>query len=178
MSRQFSDEVLSVSNDLAFWQGLNVGDTADIDHINPAKFFKDEAICIPESNDWIIHGEPLIWHKKNKTTAFVNERFFSRLSVIDLTSLNGRLTPGYVRSELLQEWPCKKIVQFLLSSGLLRTFVHSHAELRLTKRVSGELHRESYRACHFIYTNEEVRIDYEFQVEIDRQTGAIAVVSL
>ncbi|MCP4073092.1 MAG: hypothetical protein GY742_15345 [Hyphomicrobiales bacterium] len=173
MSRQFSDDVLSVSNDTAFWQGLNVGDTSDIDRVNPARFIKEEAITVPGFDKWVILGEPLVWHQKDKTAALINERFFSQLMVVELTSLKGRLNPGYVRFELLQEQPCEKVVQFLLSSGLVRTFVHYHAELRLTEGVPGKIHRESYETLHFMYTNEEVRTDYKFQLKISRQTGLL-----
>jgi len=178
MTRQFSENSFSISSDAVFWQGLKVRDTADIDYVDCKSFVAADAVAVPGFENWHIHGEPLLWYNKDKTAAFVNRRFLSKLRVVDLISLNGQLIAGTVEPDLLQEWPCEKIIDFLLLSGLVRTFVHSHAELQLIESVSGKIHRENYDACHFIYTNEEIRSDYKFRIEIDTQSGKITVASL
>lgn len=160
---------------MAFWRGLNVRDTADIGYVVSALFVEEESIAIQGYDDWIIFGEPLLWQKKDKTAALINERYFSDFTIVDLTSLNEQITVGKVELELLREWPANKITKFLLSTCLLRTFIHTHSELRLIELVQGGIHRERYEACHFMYTNVEVRTKYRFQLTIDTQSGAIDV---
>ena len=175
VNRQPPDTVISISGDTAFWRGLDVRDTADITHIDAERFVETGIASNSVSGDWIIQGEPLLWHRVDRTVALINERFFSDLILGDLTCLDEVLKVGRIHAALLREITCEQVIFFLLSSSLLRTFVHSHAELQLTGRIDGSCYRERYNAVHFMYTNDEIRIDYSFEVSIDTQSGTISV---
>ena len=175
VNRHPPDTVISVSGDTAFWRGLEVSDTADITHVDAERFVENGIACHSVSGDWIIQGEPLLWHRVDQTAALINERYFSDLIVGDLTSLDEVLNVGRIHAALLREMTCSQVIFFVLSSSLLRTFVHSHAELQLIERIDGSCYRERYNAGHFMYTNEEIRIDYSFEVSIDTQSGTISV---
>jgi len=175
VNRQPPDTVISISGDTAFWRGLDVRDTADITLIDAEKFVENEIASHSISGDWTIQGEPLLWHRVDRAVALINGRFFSDLIVGDLTCLDEVLKIGRIHAALLREMTCEQIIFFLLSSSLLRTFVHNHAELQLTERIDGSCYRERYIASHFMYTNEEIRIDYSFEVSIDTQSGTISV---
>ncbi len=173
--QQSPDNEFSVSGDTAFWRGLNVRDTADICYVVAGRFGDTEIAANSTSGDWMILDEPLFWHRADRTAALINERFFSDLIVVDLSSLDTKITIGRVHAELLSEMTCERIIRFLLFSSILRTFVHSHSELQLTERIDGRFHRERYNASHFIYTSHEIRTDYSSEVEIDTQSGSISV---
>lgn len=168
------DKSFTVSADTAFWRGLNVPDTAAIDRVACAAFVEVDAVGAGDCS-WSVLGEPLLWHRPDRGAAFVNARFFSDLVVADLTTIKAGMTVGHVRPALVETWGPEEIVRFLLSSSLLRCFVHTHAELRLVRRVHGGRHAERYDGCHVMYTNEEVRTDFGFEVTTDTANGEIAV---
>lgn len=172
-----SDVSFTVSADAAFWRGLVVADTAAIDHVACAAFFAQDAV-LAEDCSWSVLDEPLLWHRADRGASFVNARFFSDLIVADLTALEAGVTVGHVRRPLAEAWGPEEIVRFLLSSSLLRCFVHSHAELRLVQRQRGVRHVERYDGCHVMFTNEEVHTGFGFEVAVGAVDGAIAVAPL
>jgi len=173
--RHSTNNVILISGATAFWNHLNVRDTADIHRVEAARYKKSEIADHLTSQDWVILGEPLFWHPADRTVAYINKRFFSDINVVDLTSLGESVNVGRIKAELLEEMSCEQIIHFLLSSSLMRTFIHSHSELRLIKCTGGKSHLQRYDASHFMYTNEEICLKYTFEVIIDTQSGVISV---
>ena len=172
------DEILLISGETAFWHAINVRDSADINQIEASNYNSGATLSRIGNDAWSILDMPLIWHADNRKYALINACFFSNLKIIDLTDLDGPSTIGLAYRALLENWTGGQIFHFLLTSSLLRTFVHSHAQLQMTDKTEGDKYCECYSARHFMYTNEEIRTDYKFRLEINTQTGAIVALPM
>lgn len=162
-----------VDDATAFWRGMKVKDTAAIAGLAAVPFpGGDHWAAIEGCEDAVVGAEPLLWNAPDRSVAYVNEQFFSDLAVVDATSLDGPVPIGIARAPLRAVWPSPLILRFLMLSGVARTFMHTHADLRLRKRVSGAVrHVEVYDATHVYFTNEENRVDYAFALSLTTGSG-------
>ncbi len=152
-------ESLLIDGETAFWNGLTVHDTAAIDRLTACPYSSgDHVHPIEPWSDTSFHDEPVVWQNHARTEAFVNERCFGDLEVVDATSLKSPRTIGEVRSKFSASWPPDRIIRFLLLAGIVRTFIHVEAKLQRSERtVSGQGYAETYNGEHVYFTNREVR---------------------
>lgn len=168
-------DTFTVDDASVFWRGLRVRDTAAVSELSAVRFPGGDGWAeIEGSDDAVAGGEPLLWHAPDRSQAFVNGYFFSDLSVVAATSLDGVVAVGVAKPALTALWPKELILRFLILSGIVHTFVHTHADLHIRKRVSGAVrHVETYDATHVYFTNEENRVDYAFALSIATGSGLV-----
>jgi hypothetical protein len=171
-----TDDRLILDASTAFWTGLAVPDTGAIGQIEAVRFPGEAYVVIPEAlAEHAINGAPLVWQNPDRTRTFVNGDFFSDLAVVDATVLDGVAVIGTARPSLVACWPAERILRFLLTTGIVRTFAHVEAELvRCKCDVQPRRYCERFEGCHVYFTNEEVRAALAFTLTLD-ETGRLSV---
>jgi hypothetical protein len=126
---------------------------------------------------YVSDGEPLLAIDRKARRVVVNERCFGDVQRPDATRLRQgeRAAVGVVKCAGLRKKP-RELVRFLIESELVKTYVHTEANLRIVdEKTEGTRYRARCKGSHVFYTNERNESPLDFTVEIDSGSGAISV---
>lgn len=122
-------------------------------------------------------GRSLLWYNTETQNFRVDGQYFSDLQSIDVPRMPSgqRLQIGVFIGESQESIAPRAVVEFLIRTGILRTFWHIGAELCFVEETETDgTYRVVIDAVHTYYTNEENRDSYGFAVTIDTE-GVIIV---
>lgn len=176
MDNQPQIKIYKITGATAFWRGLIVHDTARIEAVNSAQFDRKSAIEISGYENWQVDAEPLIWHSADRKQAMVNAQFFGDLNVINLTSIKENCEIGVIKEQLMQHWTYDKILDFLFTTSLIRTFIHTNSVLERVEQTgdTGDaVCEDQYDARHYYYTSRKVTVGYKFAIRYHSNTGVL-----
>ncbi len=119
-------------------------------------------------------SDNLIGLDKNKKVV-VNNKYFSELTLRDATDVDERQMIGsYVDTSTT--YTPREIITFLLKSQIVGTYWHLHADLCLTQEDEDDvMYRAHFTGSHEYCTNECISEDYEFAIELNKQTGQLSL---
>lgn len=168
----------TVSGNKGFTAGLDVPDRARVNFVRAA--VTDPLKYIPMTQLEMFHLEedaPFLWMTSDRKEAWIDERFFSNLTVAEVVGgTKDEITVGTATSELLRRMPTAIIVRFLLQSEIIRTYWHLKAELCPTaENQIADMYEQRFFATHTYCTNECLAKPYTFTVRINKRTGLITV---
>lgn len=167
-SRAFYDD-LAIYDEMAY-ESITAQDPIDFDAFRP----------IPTLTEFAALGQPLLWINQEKTEVVVDGRYFSDLTVVDVTSFFGQqdpLTIGRVMPAVLEVFEPQEIVRFLLTSEIIRTYAHLEAEVCwVSENETPETYSAYFEGVHRYCTQECVEDSYVFRFEMDKVSGLITVV--
>lgn len=104
----------------------------------------------------------------------VNEIWFSDLVVVNAVHTDQSISIGEFSDLSFSGYSPREIVEFLLSSRIVSTYVHLSSRLCLTGETdTAEKYRAEYSASHDYCTNTCVTEEYEFAIEVDKNSGEI-----
>lgn len=124
-----------------------------------------------------IDDDPLFWWNPETKQAFVDERFFGDLAVVDVPrmAVGDEAAIGTFKGRVKNLIPPRQLVELLIRAGVLQTFWHLEAKVCLVEETGGETsYTGSFAAEHVYFTSEENRDTYSFDVTVG-QDGAMTV---
>lgn len=93
---------------------------------------------------------------------------------VDATALTASVTVGVASPAARATKSPRKLVEMLLCSLIIRTFVHVEAEVCLeSEQESDAQYLATFRATHTFYTQKKNVQPYRFSVTLDRINGVV-----
>ena len=118
-----------------------------------------------------LDGQPLLWFAADKSKAVLDERVFGELTMVNVTTLGEGKTAvvGKIKEPGRTLAP-RAVAWFLMRSGILQTFVHLEANVKLEgEKTAGGRYEAAFSGKHLYYTNErhESAFRFRFIIEAD-----------
>ena len=124
-----------------------------------------------------IDDDPIFWWDPENDVAFVDERFFGDLAVVDVPRMSAgdEAAIGTFKGRVQNLIPPRQLVELLIRAGVIQTFWHLEARVCLVSETGGDTtYTGSFAAEHVYFTSEENRDAYSFDATVG-QDGAITV---
>lgn len=125
-----------------------------------------------------LDDQPLAWETTSGKVVVDNE-IFSDLQFVDVTGFTGDLIPfviGQVTETDLKDEEWRTVLEFLLKSHVIKTYVHLEAEVCLAEEVNSDTEYSAYfSAVHRYCTSDCYEEPYAFTVKVNKQTGNISI---
>lgn len=125
-----------------------------------------------------LDDQPLLWERDSGQVVLDNE-IFSDLQFVDVTGFSGETIPtvvGQITETDLTDEEWRTVLEFLLKSHLIRTYVHLESELCLDQETNSETaYTTHFTAVHRYCTSDCYEKPFEFTVTVDKQTKKINV---
>ena len=131
---------------------------------------------VPHLAAYELSGKPLLAIDRASRRVVVSSEHFSELARADVTR-SGKTELGTVKSAALKGDP-RKLALFLLESQLVQTLAHVESHVCLQEEKSGPAeYRAHFTGAHVYFTNRRNEEALDFEVILDRKTGAVRVES-
>ncbi|MFN0077336.1 MAG: hypothetical protein ACKVY0_12765 [Prosthecobacter sp.] len=134
-----------------------------------AKIDPQTMIAVTTTAEHRIDGQPLLWFAADKTQAVLDERCFSDLTMVNVTTLaeGGKITLGKLNEPGRKLAP-RAVAWFLMQSGVIQTFVHLEATVHLDSEKSEPSRYEAiFSGKHLYYTDERHESAFRFRFVIE-----------
>lgn len=147
-------------------------------HLKSQRIDQEKLIPYEPLGDMTLDGQPIAWQKANGNVVMDN-KIFSDLQFIDVTGFAGDLTPtviGQITETDLTDDEWRTVLEFLLKSHVIRTYVHLEADLCLDQESNeAESYLAHFTGVHRYCTSECYEKPFEFTLSVDKQSGNISI---
>jgi len=121
-----------------------------------------------------VAGKALLAIDREKKRVVVNAEHFSELHRADVTR-SGTTELGTVKSDGLRK-DGRALVSFLVVSQVVQTLAHVESHVCLEKETDSPAeYRAHFKGTHVFFTNKRKEAPLDFDVVLDRKTGAVRV---
>lgn len=126
-----------------------------------------------------LDDQPLLWFAADKSKVVLGEHVFGDLAMVNVTTLaEGKASViGRIKAPGRKFTP-RAVAWFLMSGGILQTFVHLEATVKLESENIGDNRYEAvFSGKHLFYTNSRHESSFRFAFRIDKE-GVMSVEGL
>lgn len=110
----------------------------------------------------------------SKGTALADPSEWTDLAPADATALTAPVVVGVASVVVRKATPPRQLVEMLLRSLTIRTFVHVEAEVCLeSEQENAAQYVATFRATHTFYTQKKNVQPYRFSVTLDHTSGVV-----
>ncbi len=119
-----------------------------------------------------VGGKPLLAIDRERRRVVVSSEHFSDLERPDVTR-SGKTDAGVVKSAALRAEP-RRLALFLVASQLVQTLAHVESRVCLaTERNGADEYRAHFTGSHVYFTNKRHEAPLEFELVLDKRSGAL-----
>lgn len=130
----------------------------------------------------LLDGRPIAWFSPALDAVVLDGAAFAPLRRVDATTIggDGPRVVGRVVPRARQSLGERRVVELLLRTGAIQTYVHVGADLCLVAEQHDDAHRATFRGVHHVVQplrvagSRTLETPFTFAVEIDRE-GQISV---
>lgn len=125
--------------------------------------------AVKATAEFRLDEQPLLWFATDKSKAVLDERVFGDLTMVNVTTLGEGKTAvvGKIKEPGRKLAP-RAVAWFLMRSGVLQTFVHLEATVKLdVEKNTGGRYEAVFSGKHVYYTNERHESAFRFRFIIE-----------
>lgn len=151
----------------------------DFQKMFPAVTIEPQTMTAVKTTAEFRHSEqPLLWFAADKSKAVVDKRVFGALTMVNVTTLGeGKAAVVGKLKELGRNLSPRTVAWFLMRSGILQTFAHLEATVKLdSETTTGGRYEAIFSGKHLFYTSSRHEKTFRFRFIIE-EDGTLRVES-